>query len=74
MTQTRIEAAEKPEQCPVCGQEPVATILYGMSGQLPALQQQINEGSLVLGGCCMSDGDPTWKCTHCGQQIYWKTS
>ena len=53
-----------PRRCPHCRSTRVVPIEYG----LPPIEiaPQADRGELVLGGCCVSDGDPTWHCFACG--------
>jgi len=67
---TRVERAQKPRKCPKCGQAPLARILYGMPAFDEELERKIEEGRITLGGCCVSDDDPTWECSHCGLKIF----
>lgn len=69
-TSTRVERAQKPRRCPECGQSPLANIIYGMPAFDENLERKINEASITLGGCCISDDDPTWERTHCGLKIF----
>ena len=59
----------KPRMCPQCDSRRVARILYGMPAFNEELRRQIEEGEVVLGGCCVSDDDPAWQCVECGEQI-----
>jgi hypothetical protein len=36
------------------------------------LQQDLDEGKFVLGGCCLSDIDPKWQCVECKTELYKK--
>ena len=68
------QPARKPVKCPICGQKPVAKIVYRLidfSGE-DEIGQELKEGKIVLGGCCISSDDPTWECTKCGQVVYRK--
>ena len=67
----RIERKSKPRKCPKCGHTPVGTILWGMPDMDPKLQQSMEEGKTIIGGCCIGFDDPTWECSKCQQQI-WK--
>lgn len=69
-TSTRVERAQKPRKCPECGQAPLASILYGMPAFDEEIERKMNEGRITLGGCCVSDDDPVWECTHCGLKIF----
>ena len=59
---------QTPPRCPECGGRDVAEILYGM----PAFDEQLNRnlraGRVVLGGCCVSDGMPQWRCGKCAHE------
>lgn len=62
-----ITASRKPRKCPSCGAGPIAEILYGMPTE--EIMRTLDETKFVLGGCCITDDDPTWQCTVCAQQI-----
>lgn len=62
-----LESKDKPTFCPTCGKTPIAEIAYGLLTKIDV--KDINEGSIVLGGCCITDDSPQWHCTHCGQDI-----
>ena len=47
----RIESVNKPETCPACGASGIADILYGMVVFSEELEQDIESGRIVLGGC-----------------------
>lgn len=66
----RIESARKPSKCPACGHRPLAKILYGLPIFSPELEQDLAAGKTALGGCCISEFNPDWKCTACGCEIY----
>lgn len=66
----KLIAASKPKKCPKCGDSPVASILYGLPAMDEALDERIEGGSVVLGGCIVSDDDAEWQCNSCGTQIY----
>jgi hypothetical protein len=51
--------------------KPIATILYGMPAFSAELEAKLQSGTIALGGCCVTDDDPKWTCTHCGQNFYW---
>ena len=53
-----------PRRCPRCRSTRAVPIEYG----LPPIEMapQADRGEFVLGGCCVSDGDPTWHCFACG--------
>lgn len=65
----RYRSAQKPEKCPKCGSERIAEILFGLPAFSDELQKDIDEGRVVLGGCCVSGEDPEWKCMDCETDI-----
>jgi len=36
----------------------------------PKMQEEIDQGKLVLGGCCVSDHDPEWQCVEFETRIF----
>jgi hypothetical protein len=58
----------KPVKCPHCSARKVVSIAYGLPS--PELAEAAQAGRVVLGGCCLTDCDPSWECTACGAQIY----
>ncbi len=68
----RYEFVSKPKKCPECGSTRVANILFGMPAFSKEIEEKIHEGKIVLGGCCISDDDPKWKCIDCSTEIYKK--
>lgn len=65
----RVYVSRKPLKCPSCGGKPIATILYGMPAYSVELEEKLQSGAIALGGCCVTDDDPKWTCTHCGQNF-----
>jgi hypothetical protein len=61
-------SARKPRRCPVCGSAWVLKIVYGMPG--PELAAAAQRGEVALGGCCISDYDPSWCCADCDTVIF----
>lgn len=55
--------------CPECGVEHVAVILWGMPAFTEDLQRQIDDGSVYLGGCCVSSKSPKYHCNNCGAEF-----
>lgn len=53
-------------KCPSCGSSKVLPIVYG----LPSLDlmRDVERGRVALGGCCISDNDPEWRCADCGHE------
>jgi len=60
-----------PKECPVCGSNSIASILYGYP-KFDAIQDELDSGKIVLGGCAISfDGsDPSWQCIVCKSNFY----
>ena len=58
----------KPRKCPVCGSKRVVRILYGLPA--PEVFDDVEKGKIALGGCCITDNDPYWKCLDCDTEIY----
>ena len=61
-------APRRPRKCPNCGSVKVVRILYGMPSH--ETFEAAERGEIALGGCCISDRDPTWRCLECGTAIY----
>ena len=34
------------------------------------LQELMDAGKIIIGGCCLSVDDATWECSKCHQQIW----
>ena len=66
----RIERKSKPKKCPKCGHSPVGKILWGMPRMDDKLQELMDAGKIIIGGCCLNGGDATWECSKCHQQIW----
>jgi hypothetical protein len=56
----------QPETCIHCGSTRIAEILYGLPAFSDELQERLNQGSVVLGGCMVSEDNPKWACADCG--------
>lgn len=54
--------------CPKCGSGSVAAILQGMPAYSEKLESDLEEGRVVLGGCCVTGDDPKWHCNACGHE------
>ena len=59
-----------PRSCPNCHSPRIAEILYGLPSFSEQLDKDIKEGRVVLGGCCISDNDPDYKCMDCNALIF----
>ena len=52
---------EQPPVCPVCNRsDMVIPIVYGFPGE--ELFEESEKGLVMLGGCCVDDGNPGWYC------------
>lgn len=63
-------APRKPKICPSCGSARIASILYGYPGSDEKLRRDLDDGKIVLGGCCLTGNDPKWECVECGAQVF----
>lgn len=52
-------------RCPKCNKTKVAKILYGMPAMSEELEKQLDEGSVVLAGCCIEGEMPRYRCRWC---------
>ena len=66
----RYEFSRKPSKCPKCGSGRIASILYGLPAFSEKLEKDLEARKIVLGGCCIIDDDPVWKCTDCNAMFY----
>ena len=64
----RLETKRKPKKCPICTSADVVDIIYGIPSY--ELFQQAENRKVALGGCCITDDDPKWKCLDCEIEIY----
>jgi hypothetical protein len=55
--------------CPACGEGDARPIIWGMPSPelMDAVQAELVD--VVLGGCCVTDDDPTHACRACGSQF-----
>jgi len=60
----------KPKRCTACRSSRIAVILYGSPAMDSEMEREINEGLLVLGGCCIGGDDPAWQCRTCGAFVH----
>lgn len=51
--------------CPRCGSRDTAKILWGMPAFSEELEEKLKNKVIVLGGCCVSDNDPSYHCISC---------
>jgi len=67
---TKLIFKRKPKRCPNCGASRIANILYGLPALSEKLNKELDEGKVVLGGCIISEDDPSWCCTKCESVFY----
>lgn len=60
--------------CPRCGSKNTAQILWGMPAFSEDLEEKLKKKEIVLGGCCVSDNDPTYHCNTCKKDFGRSTS
>ncbi len=58
--------AYRRKTCPECGGRKIARIMYGYMPIDEKLQEKLDSGKIVLGGCCVGPDDPGWECGECG--------
>ena len=54
---------KEPRRCPKCGSPDVVPILYGCP--TPEGMEAAERGEIRLGGCCVTDRDPSRFCRAC---------
>lgn len=74
MEKERYEYSTKPKKCPPCRSTRIVNIMYGLPAFSKKLEDDLNSGKIVLGGCCVSDDDPRWQCLDCEVSINKKLS
>jgi hypothetical protein len=57
-----------PSACPRCGASAVAKIVYGLPAFDEELVREVEAGRVVLGGCCVWEGMPQWRCRTCNHE------
>ena len=56
----------RPTKCPKCNSDRIAEILYGfVLPNDPELNEELNSGKIILGGCCIEGDSPAWHCNNC---------
>ena len=64
----RFFSVNKPRKCPRCKSAKVVTIVYGLPGM--EAFEEAQAGKVVLGGCDVTDDDPSWQCLDCDAKIF----
>jgi len=62
----------KPKElpkCPHCGGK-VIEVIYGFPR--PELVEEARQGDIALGGCVISEDNPSHRCTVCGAEFVWE--
>lgn len=54
-------------ECPKCGSENIAEILYGLPAFDDKLERDLADGKVVLGGC--EDDTKRWHCNSCKNEF-----
>ena len=62
--------SKKPSVCPVCRSKKIAEYMYGMPAYSEKLKKELDEGKIILGGCCITDQDPSFACQECKTDFY----
>lgn len=52
-------------QCPHCGADNSAEILYGLPAMTPELQASLDRKDIVIGGCRLTGTEPKFFCRSC---------
>ncbi len=52
-------------KCPNCNKEGIARILWGYPEDVESIKEELDRKEIVLGGCLVTDHDPTWECNEC---------
>lgn len=55
--------------CPACGERSGRPILRGMPSNDVFQALERGEISIVVGGCCVAEDDPSHECTRCGTRF-----
>ena len=58
-----MNAKRRTTNCPECGSEIVARISFGYPSE--EMIEESERGDIVLGGCCVTEDDPEWRCKDC---------
>lgn len=56
-------------KCPKCVNQRIARITWGDPVYYEGLIQDINEGRVHIGGCCIMGDNPEWHCNECGAEF-----
>jgi len=65
----KIESTKRKIKCPYCSSNFIAKIQYGYPNFSESLQNEIDEGKIILGGCCEEIGAPDKHCNNCNKNF-----
>lgn len=54
--------------CPSCDGKNIAEILWGYPEDVESIKEELDRKEIVLGGCLVTDHDPTWECNECNHR------
>ena len=54
-------------KCPRCGNRNIAKFLYGMPAFDGTLEKRLESGTIVLGGCCITELNSRFHCNECNK-------
>ncbi len=60
---------ENMKECPRCGGDDIAVILWGMPNFSEELENKVKQKKIVFGGCMVSRNDPKLECNDCGHRF-----
>ncbi len=55
-------------KCPNCSKSWIAEILWGYPADMKSLEDSLEKKEITLGGCLVTDHDPTWDCNECNHR------
>ncbi len=56
------------KNCPECNKTWIAEILWGYPADIKSLEEALEKKEIVLGGCLVTNHDPTWECNDCNHR------
>ena len=63
-----IKMDEIKPSCPECKSNSIAWIFWGYPEDTESLEESLDKKEIVLGGCLVTDHDPTWECNECNHR------
>ena len=55
--------------CPICGSSNVGEYLFGYPAYSYELEEKVNNGEIILGGCCIAEDSPKYHCNECEEDF-----